>query len=527
MSNKYFLNVAGVTTSSTGFFPLTDSGAPLGSLTLSFSEAFVDNLKLDGNILSSTNTNGNITFSANGTGVVETVNDVNFGTSGDNSTLTVVGQLNADNLRLDTNSITSTDSNGNIILDANGTGIIDINSPIDVEGHANFQSTSNFVGEVTVETGIIPDTAGDAAYLGSNARPFSSAFIGNIRIAEGTASGNDNTITTSSGDLNIDAFSNNINIKGNLNVDNIATFNDNVIIQGSGKTFEIKDGSSVTKLSVATNTGNTEIQGTLTLQGGLTLNGILGVNNATDSTSSTDANASFRTAGGAAIAKKLYVGDTLTVSANGFAVTGNSSISSGTLTVASGLTVTSGGLTVTAGGLTVTAGGISAAGQTVTATTFTGNAATATLSSNVVGTAGRILFNSADNTTTTSGNLTFDGSNLRVSGELRAGGDVVAYHSSDRRLKTNISIIEDAINKVSSISGVTFNWNELATTKDPSLREAGIIAQEVKEVLPEVVTERDNGYLAVDYEKIVPLLIEAIKELNVKVQDLEQKLADK
>ena len=528
LTAKSNLNVTGVTTSSTGFFPLTDSGAPLGSLALSFSEAFVDNLKLDDNTLSSTNTNGNITLSANGTGVVETVNDVNFGTSGDNSTLTVVGQLNADNLRLDTNSITSTDSNGNIILDANGTGIIDINSPIDVEGHANFQSTSNFVGEVTVETGIIPDTAGDAAYLGSNAKPFSSAFIGNIRIAEGTASGNDNTITTSSGDLNIDAFSNNINIKGNLNVDNIATFNDNVIIQGSTKTFEIKDGSSVTKLSVATNTGDTVIQGTLTLVGGLTLGGKLAVNDVTDSTSSTDANASFRTAGGAAIAKKLYVGDTLTVSANGFAVTGNSSISSGTLTVASGLTVTSGGLTVTAGGLTVTAGGISAAGQTVSASTFTGNANSASTAANLsFGGSNEIVFKDGSNNAATSGNLTFDGSNLRVSGELRAGGDVVAYHSSDRRLKTNISIIEDAINKVSSISGVTFNWNELATTKDPSLREAGIIAQEVKEVLPEVVTERDNGYLAVNYEKIVPLLIEAIKELNVKVQDLEQKLADK
>jgi hypothetical protein len=54
-----------------------------------------------------------------------------------------------------------------------------------------------------------------------------------------------------------------------------------------------------------------------------------------------------------------------------------------------------------------------------------------------------------------------------------------------------------------------------------------VIAQEVLEVLPEVVTTRDNGYLAVHYDKIVPLLIEAVKELSGKVDELQQKLNDK
>jgi len=52
--------------------------------------------------------------------------------------------------------------------------------------------------------------------------------------------------------------------------------------------------------------------------------------------------------------------------------------------------------------------------------------------------------------------------------------------------------------------------------------EAGVIAQQVQNILPEVVTQRDNGYLAVRYEKLVPLLIEAIKELNAKVEQLEK-----
>ena len=57
--------------------------------------------------------------------------------------------------------------------------------------------------------------------------------------------------------------------------------------------------------------------------------------------------------------------------------------------------------------------------------------------------------------------------------------------------------------------------------------DIGVIAQEVKKVIPEIVTTRDSGYMAVKYEKMVPLLIEAIKELTNKVKDLEDKLNNK
>ena len=59
------------------------------------------------------------------------------------------------------------------------------------------------------------------------------------------------------------------------------------------------------------------------------------------------------------------------------------------------------------------------------------------------------------------------------------------------------------------------------------LFRSGVIAQEIQAVLPEAVIERDNGYFAVDYHKIIPLLIESIKELNQKIEKLEQKLSDK
>ncbi len=112
---------------------------------------------------------------------------------------------------------------------------------------------------------------------------------------------------------------------------------------------------------------------------------------------------------------------------------------------------------------------------------------------------------------------------LTVTGAITATGDITAYYSSDARLKDNLQPITDALTKVKTLDGVTFNWNNLAEDKELDVREAGVIAQQVQNILPEVVTQRDNGYLAVRYEKLVPLLIEAIKELNAKVEQLEKK----
>jgi len=104
-----------------------------------------------------------------------------------------------------------------------------------------------------------------------------------------------------------------------------------------------------------------------------------------------------------------------------------------------------------------------------------------------------------------------------VTGELIVTGDITAFSTSDQRLKDNITPIPNALNKVLSISGNTFDWNDKSGKEGT---EAGVIAQEIMEVLPEAVTTRDNGYLAVNYEKLVPLLIEAIKELKSEIEDL-------
>jgi hypothetical protein len=115
-------------------------------------------------------------------------------------------------------------------------------------------------------------------------------------------------------------------------------------------------------------------------------------------------------------------------------------------------------------------------------------------------------------------NIAVTSGTVTVSGALNVTGDITAFFTSDQRLKDNITPIPDALSKVLSISGNTFDWNE-KSEKEGS--DVGVVAQEILEVLPEAVTTRDNGYLAVRYEKLVPLLIEAIKELKAEINELK------
>jgi len=137
-------------------------------------------------------------------------------------------------------------------------------------------------------------------------------------------------------------------------------------------------------------------------------------------------------------------------------------------------------------------------------------------------------YGSGSNTLTGSSSLTWNGSTLAVAGAITASGEITAWLTSDQRMKRDIVTIDNALEKLLTLNGVTYYWNDLAVQVDPNkklnVREAGIIAQQVQSVLPEVVITRDNGYLAVNMEKMIPLLIEAIKTLNDKVVDLKQQL---
>ena len=108
---------------------------------------------------------------------------------------------------------------------------------------------------------------------------------------------------------------------------------------------------------------------------------------------------------------------------------------------------------------------------------------------------------------------------LDMSGNMTAAGTVTA--NSDIRLKENIEIIPNALEKVSQIRGVTFTRND---QEDKEKRHAGVIAQEVEKVLPEVVMEDNDGVKSVAYGNLVSLLIEAIKEQQEQINNLTDEI---
>ena len=218
-------------------------------------------------------------------------------------------------------------------------------------------------------------------------------------------------------------------------------------------------------------------------------------------------------------------------------------------------------------------------GTKITCPDFEGKADNAGLADDVKGASGQVLYQQAQNNTTTSSNMQFNGTKLTVkdfecngtftaagtaqvnaataqlasnlSGgtswaipywsaanttdynnafkinngqNLSVPGDITAF-ASDIRLKTSIQQIDNAVAKVCSLSGFTYTHNEIGKKimGDDNRRFAGVSAQAVQEVLPEAVrpAPNDENYLTVQYEKLVPLLIEAIKELKDEVDDLK------
>ena len=108
-----------------------------------------------------------------------------------------------------------------------------------------------------------------------------------------------------------------------------------------------------------------------------------------------------------------------------------------------------------------------------------------------------------------------------TSGRIDAANDVVAFSTSDIRLKENIKPIENALDKISKISGNTYDWkSELKDVHGYDGSDVGVIAQEIEAVLPQLVQDRDNGYKAVKYDKLVALLIEGIKEQQTQIHSL-------
>jgi len=116
---------------------------------------------------------------------------------------------------------------------------------------------------------------------------------------------------------------------------------------------------------------------------------------------------------------------------------------------------------------------------------------------------------------------------IAVTGNISATNDIIAF-ASDERLKTNIKPLENALEKVMQLSGFTYNFNELGEKLgfNAAVTYVGVSAQQVQAVLPEAVkpAPADENYITVQYEKLVPLLIEAIKELKTELDELKARM---
>lgn len=116
------------------------------------------------------------------------------------------------------------------------------------------------------------------------------------------------------------------------------------------------------------------------------------------------------------------------------------------------------------------------------------------------------------------------GADFHAGGTIYAGNNVCC--SSDSCFKKSVETISDAVTAIQQLRGVRYEWrrDEFPDRKFAEGPQVGLIAQEVREVVPQAVIEQSDGYLAVDYARLVPLLIESIKEQQRRIEALEKKL---
>ena len=213
-------------------------------------------------------------------------------------------------------------------------------------------------------------------------------------------------------------------------------------------------------------------------------------------------------------------------------VAATAAANNGTLTLAVSGTGLSGSATFTANQsgnstFTVTSNATNAnTGSTIVARDASGNFSAGTITASLTGNAS----GSAATFTSTSQNSQFNSIGVGTAGsgtagEIRATNNITAYYSDDR-LKTRLGAIEDALAKVKTLDTFYYEANETAQALGyEAIREVGISAQQVQAVMPETVAPApiDDKYLTVRYERLVPLLLAAIKELEAKVAALEAK----
>ena len=291
---------------------------------------------------------------------------------------------------------------------------------------------------------------------------------------------------------------------------------------------------SVANLTVA---GNLTVNGTMTtinttiesVTGTEVVAGVLTANSGTASSSTTTG--ALIVNGGAGVSGSIYAasfngpGTNLTGTATSLNIGGSAPAASlvGT-TLASGITTSSLTQVGTLTNLTVTNpinGNIAGAAGSVPAANLTGSTLSANVTASSLTSTGQLV-----NTVITS--LGVGTAASGTLGEIRATNNITAYYSSDKKFKENVRPIPNAVDTVLAIGGKLFDWTDEYVEAKGGVdgyfvqkSDFGVIAQDVKAVLPEAVRTREDGTLAVDYAKLSALAFAAIAELKAEIDRLK------
>jgi hypothetical protein len=115
---------------------------------------------------------------------------------------------------------------------------------------------------------------------------------------------------------------------------------------------------------------------------------------------------------------------------------------------------------------------------------------------------------------------------IDASSVIRSKQDVIAYYTSDERLKDRIQPIESALQKVLSLRGVEYDWNDKQDIYEVGSHDYSVIAQDVETIFPELVREQANGFKGVKIEKLIAPMIEAMREMSEELRKLKTQVLE-
>ncbi|NDB54942.1 hypothetical protein EB155_02870 [archaeon] len=435
---------------------------------------------------------------------------------------------------------------------------VSINSNLEITGSV-ISTTSTLISSSAQITSL-PSVDTDDLTEGTTNKYYLDSRVKTKLSAEGVISGSSQVYSGVSGDVVIASNgvatiqANSVALGSDTTGDYVAS-----LVAGTNITLTNNSGEGATPTIALTNNSitiagqSTSLGGTITAA---TIGNAIGAFSGSsqvlhDSTTGFDSNkhidhtavsisAGLGLSGGGTIAatRTLSIDTAITATVTGSQTLTNKTIAAGSNTI-SGLTnsnlsgtagisnanLANSSVTVTAG-TGMSGGGTVALGSSITLTNAGVTSNVAGTGVSVSGATGAVTI-SIGQAVATSSNVQFNSLGVGMAASATAGridatNDIVAYSSSDRRFKNNIKAIEKPLDKINKISGNTFDWNEENKIEHGyEGNDVGVIAQEIEEVLPQLVQTRENGYKAVKYDKLVALLIEGIKEQQIQINDMK------